>query len=76
MTTNGTIYPEEEIWALLCNYKITIRVSGYNNNVAPKRKKLIDRLHKEKINTEDLEGMKWYDVGDCKKKEQKKARTD
>ena len=63
LTTNGTIMPNEKIWSLLVNPRVVLRVSGYSPKVAPKRQAIIEMAKSRKVKIEDLEGMKWFDIG-------------
>lgn len=65
IVTNGTMMPKEETLRLLKNKKVIMRVSGYGEEVVPKRAELIRLLEKEKVQLHDLEGMVWRKIGNA-----------
>lgn len=65
IVTNGTILPSEDTIKLLKNEKIIMRVSGYSEEVAPKRAELIQRIKQENIPLQDLQGMVWRNIGNA-----------
>lgn len=64
ITTNGTIIPSQEIWKVLENPKVTLRISGYGTNVAPDRHLLVEEADRRGIRYEDHDGMIWKNVGE------------
>ena len=68
ITTNGTIFPTENLWRLIENKRVVLRISGYDGTVAPKRENIVEECHKRKIVLEDLRGMVWYEIGNNQKR--------
>lgn len=73
IVTNGTMMPSETTLELLKNDKVTVRVSGYGEDIVPKRAALIQLLEKENIHVHNLEGMIWKNVGnmECRNRTRK-----
>lgn len=63
IVTNGTIMPSENLVELFKNPKVIVRVSGYGEDVVPRRKELIGMLERVGIKIDNLEKMTWRDVG-------------
>lgn len=63
IVTNGTIIPSEKIMKKIKEEKVIMRISGYREEVAPKRAELIQRIKREQIPLEDFEGMVWRKIG-------------
>ena len=68
ITTNGTIMPSKEIWEILQNPKVTLRISGYGKNVARDRQLIVDEAGRRGIKCENLDGMIWRDIGSNRKR--------
>ncbi len=63
ITTNGTIFPKDDLCQLLKENNVIIRVSGYPEFVAPNRSRIIEQYRKYNLNIEDLEDMTWLSMG-------------
>lgn len=63
LTTNGTIIPDTYILNSLKHNKVILRISGYNDTVAPQRKELLKVISSYGIQCQNLDGMIWYNVG-------------
>ncbi|MBE6096673.1 MAG: radical SAM protein [Schwartzia succinivorans] len=68
LTTNGTIMPKDELWTLLQNDKVVLRVSGYGPEVAPRREELIRETVHRRVHCEDFRNMVWKRIGDNRKR--------
>lgn len=68
ITTNGTIMPPENVWAVMKNPKVILRISGYGINVAANRQLILDEVNKRDIKCEDLDGMIWRNIGGNQKR--------
>lgn len=77
IVTNGTVIPSEDTLKLLKHKKVTMRVSGYGEDIVPKRPELIQLLKQEEIRLEDLEGMIWREIGnsDCRNRSKKEMEA-
>lgn len=77
IVTNGTVIPSEATLELLKNEKVIMRVSGYGEDIVPKRAELIQLLKQEEIRLDDLEGMIWTDIGDaeCRNRSKKEMEA-
>ena len=64
ITSNGTFAPSEEILDKISERNVVLRISGYPEFVAPKRKEVIQRYRDKGIEVEDLADMTWCSVGD------------
>lgn len=63
VTTNGTIMPKPQLFEVMKKYNVIFRISGYGQEVAPKRNEIIEVCKRKGVRIDDLEGMKWYDIG-------------
>ena len=63
VTTNGTIMPKLQLFEVMKKYNVIFRISGYGQEVAPKRNEIIEVGKRKGIRIDDLEGMEWYDIG-------------
>lgn len=63
LTTNGTIIPDTHMLSLLKHTKVILRISGYNDTIAPQRKELIKVIDSYGIQYQNLDGMVWYRIG-------------
>ncbi len=68
ITTNGTLFPSEQLWKALKHPKAVLRISGYGPHVAPRREELIYQVQLRGIRCENFQGMQWFDVGDNRKR--------
>lgn len=68
ITTNGLSIPDERLLESFRKNEVLIRVSGYPEYVAPNRKKALQKYRDSGLDVEDLENMRWYDIGDLKKR--------
>lgn len=67
ITSNGTILPRQEHIPLLCNGKVTVRLSDYGNIVDQGR--FIDCMKENRINLEIMPKGKWLANGSVEKRE-------
>jgi len=63
ITTNGTCLPSDEILQNIKEKNVTIRVSGYSNDITPNRDSIIQFLKNNNVLVEDLENMYWVNIG-------------
>ena len=68
ITSNGTLLPASEVMGCLKKNKVCIRVSGYPEHVAPKRKSILETYRLNGLEIDDLENMQWADMGSFEKR--------
>lgn len=73
IVSNGTVLPTDEMCRLLKNPKISVRVSAYPC-VEKQRGRMLQKLRQNYVMIEDLQGQKWYDVGDFQKRNRNKRQ--